>query len=225
MSNHQIFCYNVEMTTILLLLVAYLLGSIPSGLWIGHYFFHKNLRDFGSGNIGTTNTFRILGKKAGTVVFAIDLLKGTLATVLPLLFGIATISPALFGLFAVLGHTFSIFNHFQGGKAVTTTAGVILGYNPWFILLLAVFFFTSFYLTSMVSFASVLSAAVAAIFVLVLPAFHLIFASYDWLFTSIILFLACFIIIRHRDNIARIRNKTENIFNFGLNITHQKHNI
>ena len=65
----------------------------------------------------------------------------------------------------------------------------------------------------------------AAIFVLVLPAFHLIFASYDWLFTSIILFLACFIIIRHRDNIARIRNKTENIFNFGLNITHQKHNI
>ena len=214
------------MTTILLLLlVAYLLGSIPSGLWIGHYFFHKNLRDFGSGNIVTTNTFRILGKKAGTIVFAIDLLKGTLATVLPLIFGIETISPALFGLFAVLGHTFSIFNHFQGGKAVATAAGMLLGYSPKFILLLVIVFFITFYLTSMVSFASVLSAGVAAILLLVLPAFHLIFTSYDWLFTSVVLFIVCFIIVRHRDNITRIRNKTENIFNFGLNITHQKHNI
>ncbi|MGO2315488.1 MAG: glycerol-3-phosphate acyltransferase, partial [Pseudolactococcus laudensis] len=136
-----------------------------------------------------------------------------------------TISPALFGLFAVLGHTFSIFNHFQGGKAVATAAGMLLGYSPKFILLLVVVFFITFYLTSMVSFASVLSAGVAAILVLVLPAFHLIFTSYDWLFTSIVLFIACFIIVRHRDNITRIRNKTENIFNFGLNITHQKHNI
>src|SRR5574340_228489 len=148
MSNHLIFCYNIEMTTILLLIVAYLLGSIPSGLWIGKFFFHKNLRDFGSGNIGTTNTFRILGKKAGTIVFAMDLLKGTLATVLPLIFGIETISPALFGLFAVLGHTFSIFNHFQGGKAVATAAGMLLGYSPKFILLLVVVFFITFYLTS-----------------------------------------------------------------------------
>lgn len=209
------------MTTILLFITAYLLGSIPSGLWIGHYFFHKNLSDYGSGNIGTTNTFRILGKKAGTVVFAIDLLKGTLATILPMLFGITTLSPALFGLFAVLGHTYSIFNHFRGGKAVATAAGLLLGYNPAFFFLLLAFFITTFYLTSMVSFASIFCAGLAAILVLILPACHLIFESYDWLFTLIILFVAGFIILRHRANIARIRSKTENIFNIGLNITHQ----
>ena len=225
MSNQPIFCYNIEMITILLLIVAYLLGSIPSGLWIGKFFFHKNLQDYGSGNIGTTNTFRILGKKAGSVVFILDLLKGTLATLLPMMFGIETVSPALFGLFAVLGHTFSIFNHFKGGKAVATAAGFLLGYSPWFVVLLGVIFIIAFYLTSMVSFASVLGAACAGILVLILPSLHLILTSYDWVFTVIMFFLACFIIFRHRENIARIRNKSENVFNFGLNLTHQKHNI
>ena len=71
---------------ILFLIIAYLLGSIPSGLWIGQVFFKKNLREYGSGNTGTTNTFRILGPTAGTIVFAIDFLKGSLAVWLPLLF-------------------------------------------------------------------------------------------------------------------------------------------
>lgn len=213
------------MTTILLLIIAYLLGSIPSGLWIGKLFFHKNLQDYGSGNIGTTNTFRILGTKAGIVVFAIDLLKGTLATILPDLLGIHTISPAFFGLISVLGHTFSIFNHFKGGKAVATAAGFLLGYSPLFIAVLIIIFLITLYLTSMVSFASVISASFATVLILVLPLFHIIFTSYDWLFTIIVLFVASFIIIRHRENIKRIRNKSENIFNFGLNITHQKHNI
>ena len=91
------------------LILAYLLGSIPSGLWIGKIFFHINLREHGSGNTGTTNTFRILGKKAGIIVFAIDFLKGTLAVLLPTFFGIQGISPMVFGLLAVLGHTFPIF--------------------------------------------------------------------------------------------------------------------
>lgn len=90
------------------LILAYLLGSIPSGLWIGKIFFHINLREHGSGNTGTTNTFRILGKKAGIIVFAIDFLKGTLAVLLPTFFGIQGISPMVFGLLAVLGHTFPI---------------------------------------------------------------------------------------------------------------------
>ncbi|MBS7069778.1 MAG: glycerol-3-phosphate acyltransferase, partial [Streptococcus parasanguinis] len=83
------------------LILAYLLGSIPSGLWIGKIFFHINLREHGSGNTGTTNTFRILGKKAGIIVFAIDFLKGTLAVLLPTFFGIQGISPMVFGLLAV----------------------------------------------------------------------------------------------------------------------------
>ena len=85
------------------LILAYLLGSIPSGLWIGKIFFHINLREHGSGNTGTTNTFRILGKKAGIIVFAIDFLKGTLAVLLPTFFGIQGISPMVFGLLAVWG--------------------------------------------------------------------------------------------------------------------------
>ncbi|MBR6896321.1 MAG: glycerol-3-phosphate acyltransferase, partial [Lactococcus sp.] len=90
---------------------------------------------------------------------------------------------------------------------------------------LGVIFIIAFYLTSMVSFASVLGAACAGILVLILPSLHLILTSYDWIFTAIMFFLACFIIFRHRENIARIRNKSENVFNFGLNLTHQKHNI
>ena len=74
------------MITIVLLILAYLLGSIPSGLWIGQVFFQINLREHGSGNTGTTNTFRILGQKAGMATFVIDFFKGTLATLLPIMF-------------------------------------------------------------------------------------------------------------------------------------------
>ena len=83
------------MKTILLILIAYLLGSIPTGLWIGKYCYHINLRDHGSGNMGTTNTFRILGWKAGFTTLAIDLLKGTLAVLLATWFG-SSISPLFY---------------------------------------------------------------------------------------------------------------------------------
>jgi len=121
------------MLTIILLIASYLLGAIPFGLWIGKIFFKKNLHDYGSGNTGTTNTFRILGVKAGISVFAFDLLKGTLATLLPLFFHINGVSPLIFGLLAVIGHTFSIFDRFKGGKAVATSAGVVLGFSPFFL--------------------------------------------------------------------------------------------
>lgn len=84
------------MITIILLILAYLLGSIPSGLWIGQVFFQINLREHGSGNTGTTNTFRILGKKAGMATFVIDFFKGTLATLLPIIFHLQGVSPLIF---------------------------------------------------------------------------------------------------------------------------------
>ena len=99
-----------------LLLVAYLLGSIPSGVWIGKIFYKKDIRNFGSGNSGTTNTFRVLGKPAGIIVLLMDILKGTLATCLPLLFQIDGINPLWFGVCAILGHTFPIFAGFKGGR-------------------------------------------------------------------------------------------------------------
>ena len=131
------------MNIIIGLVLAYLLGSIPTGLWIGKFFFKKNLREFGSGNTGTTNTFRVLGKTAGTATFIIDFLKGTFATLLPFLLHINGISPMIFGLLAVLGHTFPIFARFKGGKAVATSAGVVLGFSPaFFIYLVSIFVIT-----------------------------------------------------------------------------------
>lgn len=210
---------------ILLLLLAYLLGSIPSGLWIGQLFFHINIREHGSGNTGTTNTFRILGPKAGTAVFLIDFLKGTLASLLPLLLGVTGLSPILFGLVAVLGHTFPVFAQFKGGKAVATSAGMLLGVAPAFCGYLILVFSLSLYATSMVSFSSVLAAVAAILGATFFPVFSFLLADYDWLFTVIILFLASFVIIRHKDNIQRILRKEENLVPFGLNLTKQKQKI
>ena len=207
--------------TILGLILAYLLGSIPTGLWIGQIFFKKNLREYGSGNTGTTNTFRILGKTAGPVTFAFDFLKGTLATLLPLLLHINGISPMIFGLLAVLGHTFPIFAEFKGGKAVATSAGVVLGFSPLFFSYLIIIFIVTLYLGSMISLASIVVAGFAILSVLIFPSLGIILPSYDFLFTLIIILLASIILIRHRDNMERIKNKTENLIPWGINITKQ----
>ena len=210
------------MMTIVLLILAYLLGSIPSGLWIGQIFFNINLREHGSGNTGTTNTFRILGKKAGMATFVIDFFKGTLATLLPLIFHVQGVSPIVFGLLAVIGHTFPVFAGFKGGKAVATSAGVIFGFAPLFCLYLAVVFFGTLYLGSMISLSSVTAALAAVLGVILFPLIGFLLPSYDLLFVVIILALASLIIIRHKDNINRIRNKTENLVPWGLNLTHQE---
>ena len=207
--------------TILGLILAYLLGSIPTGLWIGQIFFKKNLREYGSGNTGTTNTFRILGKTAGTVTFAIDFLKGTLATMLPLLLHINGVSPMIFGLIAVLGHTFPIFAEFKGGKAVATSAGVVLGFSPLFFSYLIIIFIVTLYLGSMISLASIVVAGFAIISVLIFPLLGIILPSYDLLFSLIIILLASIILIRHRDNMERIKNKSENLIPWGINVTKQ----
>lgn len=207
--------------TILGLILAYLLGSIPTGLWIGQIFFKKNLREYGSGNTGTTNTFRILGKTAGTVTFVFDFLKGTLATLLPLLLHINGISPMIFGLLAVLGHTFPIFAEFKGGKAVATSAGVVLGFSPLFFSYLIIIFIVTLYLGSMISLASIVVAGFAIISVLIFPSLGIILPSYDLLFTLIIILLASIILIRHRDNMERIKNKSENLIPWGINVTKQ----
>ena len=210
------------MMTIVLLILAYLLGSIPSGLWIGQIFFKINLREHGSGNTGTTNTFRILGKKAGMATFVIDFFKGTIATLLPLIFHVQGVSPLVFGLLAVIGHTFPVFAGFKGGKAVATSAGVIFGFAPLFCLYLAVVFFGTLYLGSMISLSSVTAALAAVLGVILFPLIGFLLPSYDLLFVVIILALASLIISRHKDNINRIRNKTENLVPWGLNLTHQK---
>lgn len=187
--------------------LAYLLGSIPSGVWIGKLFFQTDIREHGSGNTGTTNTFRVLGKKAGTVVLFMDILKGTVAALLPVWFGVTTIHPMIFGLFAILGHVYPIFAKFKGGKAVATSAGIVLGTQPLFFLSLAAIWGSVLYLSSMVSLASIVAVIVGAIISLFLG--DTIFAVVCWL--AMIL-----VIVRHQSNMKRIKEGTENRVPFGL---------
>ncbi|TWT12154.1 glycerol-3-phosphate 1-O-acyltransferase PlsY [Streptococcus sp. sy004] len=210
------------MNTLIYLLIAYLLGSIPTGLWIGQKIYGKNLREFGSGNTGTTNTFRILGKKAGTVTLLVDLLKGTLATLIPVWLGGSWLSPIIIGFFAVLGHTFPIFAQFKGGKAVATSAGVILGFAPQFFLYLLLVFLSTLYLTSMISYASITVAIAGILGILIFPIFGAILSSYDLIFSLVIILMSVVILLRHKDNMKRIATKQENLVPFGLNLTKQK---
>ena len=133
-----------------LFILAYLLGSFPTGILVGKTFFHKDIRKYGSGNIGTTNTFRVLGPVAGIIVFLVDFFKGTLATLIPVIFNLGPHYLCLiFGLAAILGHAFPVFLKFKGGKAVATSAGFLLGYNVHFFLICAAIFFLRSFSTTL----------------------------------------------------------------------------
>ena len=185
--------------TYLLFIVAYLLGSIPFALVVGKIGYGIDIREHGSGNLGGTNTFRTLGKKAGFIVTIADVLKGTLATALPIIFGL-NVHPLWFGLAAVLGHVYPIFAKFRGGKAVATSAGVLLCYAPLTFLVLAVVFFTLLFTTRYVSLSSMIAAVVAVIAAII---------NGDKIFIVAMCLLAGMVIYRHRANIGRIINKTE----------------
>lgn len=191
---------------ILMVVIAYLLGSIPSGLWIGQHFYNKDIRQLGSGNIGTTNTYRVLGPKAGTVVLVMDILKGTLAASQPYLFH-SNINPLLIGIFASLGHTVSIFDHFHGGKAVATSAGILLAYNPPMFLLASAIFVAVLLITSMASAASIIG--ITSIFVIAL-------VMHDYILATVAGILTAVVIYRHRSNINRIIHDQESMVSFGL---------
>lgn len=183
----------------LILLLAYLLGSIPSGLLIGKTFYGKDIREHGSGNLGGTNTFRTLGVKAGMIVTIMDILKGTVATLLPLLIE-SDVHMLLAGVFAVIGHMYPVFANFRGGKAVATSAGVLLGYNYILFLILLAVFFVCLYATKYVSLSSMIAAVLA---------FSYSIFTGDIPLIIVVGILTIFVVYRHRANIVRIKNKTE----------------
>ncbi|MEW9050545.1 MAG: glycerol-3-phosphate 1-O-acyltransferase PlsY [Neobacillus sp.] len=183
-----------------ILVLAYLLGSIPSGLIIGKLFYKTDIREHGSGNLGGTNTFRTLGVKAGIAVTLADILKGTLAASLPAILLISDMNPLVAGVFAVIGHTYPIFAGFRGGKAVATSGGVLLFCAPYMFLTILVVFFISLYITKYVSLSSMLAGIVAVIYAVVDGDIPLLIA---------VSLLTAFVIYRHRANIKRIINKTE----------------
>ncbi|MBX0356336.1 glycerol-3-phosphate 1-O-acyltransferase PlsY [Halobacillus sp. Nhm2S1] len=187
------------MEYVLYILIAYLLGSIPSGLIVGKIGYDTDIREHGSGNLGGTNTFRVLGIKAGLIVTIADILKGTAAAALPYFMG-AEVIPLVIGIFAVVGHMYPVFAGFKGGKAVATSGGVILGVNPIIFGVLLLSFFIVLYLSKYVSLSSMISGIVGIIATLVVQ---------DYGLTIIISLFTIFVIYRHRANIKRIVNKTE----------------
>ncbi len=120
------------------IVVAYLLGSIPTAVWYGQGFFNLDIRQYGSGNAGATNTFRVLGKRAGTIVMLVDVMKGYTAAILATLLWYFTIIPEteiltfkiVLGLVAVIGHLYPVFANFKGGKGVATLLGMMLATHP-----------------------------------------------------------------------------------------------
>ncbi|MGG4489057.1 glycerol-3-phosphate 1-O-acyltransferase PlsY [Metabacillus idriensis] len=183
-----------------IIILAYLLGSIPSGLIVGKVGYGIDIREHGSGNLGGTNTFRTLGVKAGLLVTIADILKGTLAASLPFFFGLENVHPLLIGIFAVIGHTYPLFANFKGGKAVATSGGILLFSAPlMFVTMLAVFFLF-LYLTKYVSLSSMLTGIYAIIFSIFIG---------DPVLIVVVSILSLFVIYRHRANIKRIREKTE----------------
>ncbi len=191
------------MMIIVMLLLSYLIGAFPSGFVIGKLFFKKDIRQFGSGNTGATNSFRVLGRPAGFLVTFLDIFKGFITVFFPLWLPVHADGPIstfftnglIVGLFAILGHVYPVYLKFQGGKAVATSAGVVLGVNPILLLILAIIFFIILKIFKYVSLASIVAAICCVIGSLIIQAYILLVVSF---LVSIIL------IIRHRSNIARI---------------------
>ncbi|WP_148359613.1 glycerol-3-phosphate 1-O-acyltransferase PlsY [Peribacillus simplex] len=188
------------MLNILTLFLSYLIGSISFALVVGKLFYKTDIRGYGSGNLGATNTFRVLGKKAGLIVAIADLLKGTFACLLPQIFN-STVNPIICGLLAILGHVFPVFAGFKGGKAVATSTGVLLFLTPLGTLTGFVVFILTLILSKYVSLSSMLAGI--AIFI-----YSLIFE--DKVIIALSLFISVLVIILHRQNIKRIIKGTEN---------------
>ncbi|MGP4107094.1 glycerol-3-phosphate 1-O-acyltransferase PlsY [Virgibacillus sp. L01] len=187
------------MEYIVFAIIAYLLGSIPSGLIVGKLGYKIDIREHGSGNLGATNTFRILGIKAGIIVTVADILKGTAATLVPLFFD-AEVYRLAIGLFAVLGHTYPLFAKLKGGKAVATSGGILLGISPILFTIIVISFILTLYISKYVSLSSMITGVVAVIISIILQDIGLIIVTAC---------LAAFVFYRHSENIKRIKNKTE----------------
>ena len=194
----------------ILIICAYLIGSFPTALIISKKFFGVDIREYGSGNMGATNTFRTLGSRYGTMVMLIDILKGMVAT------GLYNFLPYYLdneiqrtnfmiglGLAAVIGHVFPIFANFKGGKGVTTLFGMILAIQPIVALSCVAVFMLVLFLTRYVSLSSILAAAMLPVFVL------WIWNESEILYRIFALLVAILVIITHQKNILRLLRGVE----------------
>lgn len=209
------------MFIISLIILAYLLGSIPTAVWIGKAFYGVDIRTMGSGNSGSTNTFRILGAKAGIVVQIVDIGKGIIAVFLSSIVGKENLPdfyldahyPLLplqmtLGISAVIGHVFPVFAQFRGGKGINTLLGVMLMINWQIALLCLIVFFITLFISKFVSLSSMCAVLFYPIIALLYNAF-MGYSYHTWfILTGLSIFL--FVLYTHRSNIKRLLTHTEN---------------
>ena len=190
------------MSWAILLIVSYLIGSIPVGLILGNLIWKKDLRRFGSHNIGATNAWRVIGKKAGLLIFIFDLLKGQIGVLLGACLLGTPGAMVLGGLFAMLGHIFPLFLGFKGGKGVATGLGVLAALMPKITAIVLIVWLVLVLLTRYVSVGSIVAA-------LLTPILAACFKE-PAIFFSFALAAAVVIIWRHRENIKRLKAGREN---------------
>jgi len=199
------------MKEVLLILSAYLIGSIPTAIWVSRSFFGIDIRDYGSGNAGATNTFRVLGSRWGTFVMAVDVLKGVIATSLYVLLPFylhdewdRTNFMVGLGLAAVVGHIFPIWAEFRGGKGVATLFGMILAIQPLAAVFCVAVFLLVLYLTRFVSLSSILASVAFAVLILY------IFDAKETLYRAFAIAVALMVVLTHQKNITRLLRGSEN---------------
>lgn len=198
------------MNEFLLIVLSYLIGSIPTAVWVSRYFFGVDIRDYGSGNAGATNCYRVLGSKWGTFVMIVDMLKGVVATSLYLLIPFymhdeleRTNFMIGLGLAAVLGHIFPLWADFKGGKGVATLFGMVVAIQPIVAVCCIGVFLLVLYLTRFVSLSSILASVAFAVFIL------FIFNEKETLYRVFAVAVALMVILTHQKNINRILKGTE----------------
>jgi glycerol-3-phosphate acyltransferase PlsY len=192
------------------MILAYLIGSIPTSVWVSKHFFDIDIREYGSGNAGATNTYRVLGPKWGTLVMVADMLKAVLAVklafLLPLSFEneLYLINLQLgLGLSAVIGHIFPVWAGFRGGKGVASLFGMVLGIQPNVALCCVGIFILVLCLTRWVSLSSILAGIAFPVFILV------IFNEPEHLYRAFAIIVALMVVFTHQKNIGRLLKGNE----------------
>jgi glycerol-3-phosphate acyltransferase PlsY len=192
-------------------IVSYLIGSMPTALWVGKAFYGLDIREQGSGNSGATNTFRVLGKKAGTAVLLIDIIKGLTAA--SLVRYLAFVEPGtikfvnlqlLFGLSSVLGHIFPIYSKFKGGKGIATLVGMVLGIHYLSALACIMLFVVILFSTRYVSLSSILAALAFPLIAV------LVYKNEEPMFIAFGIAAAIMVVLTHQKNIVRLVSGNEN---------------
>lgn len=199
------------MNELLLIILAYLIGSIPTAVWVSRHFFGIDIRDYGSGNAGATNTYRVLGPRWGSFVMIIDMLKGIIAVKLAFLLPyyidndsqLTNLQIGL-GLAAVVGHIFPIWAEFNGGKGVATLFGMVLGIQPIVAVCCVGVFLLVLYLTRFVSLSSILASIAFPVFILI------IFNEPETLYRIFAIAVGLLVLLTHQKNIGRILRGDEN---------------